>query len=516
MHGTLTMVLIRDSLDEVSSSASSDGEDSGPDLSRDHYEIVGESKLQKLRDVELGIEYTGSRIDRSVLLNEHNLRGTGQPAKPKYYGSSDEDDQAEDRSEERFDGFEEDARGEIQNGATSDTELSDQSGSEGETVINSYQKSKEAEVANRAELRTLLADSQTRVLADIKSYAKADAEKGSAVKTQLQSWDRLLRLRMKLQQGIGAINTFSTQQLADSHSQTGESVKKAEGAAVKLWNGLAHLRGTLPHSGQINHRDSDAAESMKRGALTTTDELYLETSQYHKRVKHWRQSILNKWSSKIRASTVSGGQDRGSDRLRLQTNSEQRGSEVLSGYLATNMTRLMEKMTNPSRVTRDERETSVGDNRIFTTRDEVHDEASRSPEGSQLRYDDTSFYQLLLQDLISRRLDPADASNGFAPDPMLNGSKDILTPHHAIREARVKRTIDTRASKGRKLRYTIHEKLQDYIAPIDTETWGARQREELFGSLLGQRLTLNELNEEDETEADGLRLFAGPPTVNPT
>ena len=81
--------------------------------------------------------------------------------------------------------------------------------------------------------------------------------------------------------------------------------------------------------------------------------------------------------------------------------------------------------------------------------------------------------------------------------------------------------VDVKASKGRRLRYTIHEKIQDFMAPVAEKKlgwWEERQIRELFGSLLGQKKVAEQeidlgrsvglgadgdlLNEED-----GLRVF---------
>lgn len=89
------------------------------------------------------------------------------------------------------------------------------------------------------------------------------------------------------------------------------------------------------------------------------------------------------------------------------------------------------------------------------------------------------------------------------------------------RELKVKKPVDTKASKGRKMRYTMHEKLQNFMAPDDRGTWGERQRDELFGGLLGRKVKLGEDEEgvdgedgdgegsemDGEVEVEGLRLF---------
>jgi protein AATF/BFR2 len=80
----------------------------------------------------------------------------------------------------------------------------------------------------------------------------------------------------------------------------------------------------------------------------------------------------------------------------------------------------------------------------------------------------------------------------------------------------INKKVDTRASKGRKIRYTVHEKLQNFAAPEDRSTWTEAARREFFGSLLGQQGLLQEndvgTNEDqqddgDHAEVDALMLF---------
>jgi protein AATF/BFR2 len=82
----------------------------------------------------------------------------------------------------------------------------------------------------------------------------------------------------------------------------------------------------------------------------------------------------------------------------------------------------------------------------------------------------------------------------------------------AVKEAKMRKTVDTKASKGRKMRYTVHEKLQNFMAPEDRGTWEPDAIDRFFGTLLGQKMTLGEGMEIDEEEAispeeAGLRLF---------
>ncbi|CAK0755430.1 hypothetical protein CCP1ISM_6070001 [Azospirillaceae bacterium] len=83
-----------------------------------------------------------------------------------------------------------------------------------------------------------------------------------------------------------------------------------------------------------------------------------------------------------------------------------------------------------------------------------------------------------------------------------------------------KNVKDTKASKGRKIRYTVHEKLQNFMAAEgdtgrDTAMWTERGKDEFFGSLFGQDKALAEDDNVDMgdgemgdgEEAEALRLF---------
>ena len=71
--------------------------------------------------------------------------------------------------------------------------------------------------------------------------------------------------------------------------------------------------------------------------------------------------------------------------------------------------------------------------------------ASRIPSDPTI-YDDADFYTLLLRELVDQRM--ADSTTGAAPITS-NG-----TSLPSSRQFKVKKSVDTKASKGRKMRYT--------------------------------------------------------------
>ncbi|KAF8920698.1 apoptosis-antagonizing transcription factor [Mucidula mucida] len=106
-------------------------------------------------------------------------------------------------------------------------------------------------------------------------------------------------------------------------------------------------------------------------------------------------------------------------------------------------------------------------------------------------FDDTDFYQQLLRDVI-------DAKNG------VNGPDDWIV---AQKQRKAKKKVDTKASKGRKIRYDVHEKLQNFMVPISVQgAWHDQQIDELFGSILG--LGLENALSNDAPVDDDVRVAA--------
>jgi protein AATF/BFR2 len=118
-------------------------------------------------------------------------------------------------------------------------------------------------------------------------------------------------------------------------------------------------------------------------------------------------------------------------------------------------------------------------------------------------YDDTTLYKTLLNQLVEqRKMDSGRTSGG-----------DSAPAQWVVKEAKMRKIVDTKASKGRKMRFTVHEKLQNFMAPEDRGSWEEQAVDRFFGTLLGQKMTLGEeemeVDEENEIplEEAGLMLF---------
>jgi protein AATF/BFR2 len=338
-----------------------------------------------------------------------------------------------------------------------------------------------------------MASDQKTIAATISQAAKADAAKGRAVKEQRTVFDALLNTRIKLQKGLTVMNEAvvvigeeddGLEGEGEGEKEgNGEAIKAAESAALALWSTLEELRLALTDS----HAKDETKKRKRPSSIsltTSSPSLWARMEELEAESRAHRRAVLDKWSAKVRGASTSLSNARG--KLLGSASGQQTITAVLDAHIATEIGERVSKRSRQS--------------------DGHHEPV----------YDDTIFYQSLLRDLVEQRMSSSDAmTNGLDTLHQLP-SRLPIHPVTGMRNDKVKRDIDTRASKGRKMRFNVHEKLQNFMAPEDRGVWGTRARDEFFASLLGKTASglLGEGDEsasgedsDDDREESGLRLF---------
>ncbi|KAJ6086269.1 Protein bfr2 [Penicillium sp. IBT 16267x] len=516
------------------------GESADVNAGREHYEAVGKGKLRKQDPVTLGKQYAGARISRDALEADsdddpfaaHTDDEDNSDAGSDEAGIEDDSDSSEEKSgakqkklplrtqrkpsmdSSRVSGLEdsdsemEDEEDDLSGSGSDDDDDEDvdeeeeeEDGSEDEDsddderspartkrnsgIVHSGSGSGAAS-DDREELRRLMASDQKTIAATISKAAMADAAKGKAVKQQRSTFDALLNTRIKLQKGLGAINEMAAMvggDNADGEAADDEAIKSAESAALALWSTLEELRIALADA----HSKDDSKKRKRPLPITPTVKsalLWERMADLESESLAHRRSTLDKWSSKVRGNSTSGPNARGK---LIGSASKQSITAVLDAHVAT----------------------EAGDR---------SSKRARQSNGNNLTepepvYEDTVFYQSLLRELVEQRMS-SDAMTGGLDTQL--PSRLNIHPITGMRNDKVKRAdVDTRASKGRKMRFNVHEKLQNFMAPEDRGSWTIRARDEFFASLLGK--TASGLLGEDESGSDeesdedreegGLKLF---------
>jgi protein AATF/BFR2 len=442
--------------------------------------------------VNLGPQYAGTKVRRDAIgddeeddpfnrdFSEEESEDVNEEDEEDDVGSSD-DHNSNAMSEEI--GTSSDEEG---NEEGDDTDLTDDDDVDEDSELPIQRR--QADTVDRSELRKLLADDSKSVAANLSQSMKDDVEKGRAVKQQRTTFDTLLNSRIKLQKSLVAINSLLALNEEDESPDTSSVVDAAEAAALTLWNNLNALRTSL--------QDSQTGSKRSHEEFTQDDlldSIWEESKDYESAQKKQRTTTLDYWASRTRSTTALPHA-----RGRLQQPvKEQTLNDVLTGQLA-DMSRHVAKTRVPRSCAPVQAATSTKNAALVNGADADGAEDTKIPI-----YDDADFYSTLLASLISQR----------SADTAVNLSNLSLQPWQAAREAKTKKVVDTKASKGRKLRYTVHEKLVSFMAPEDRGSWVVRQADELFGSLFGRRIGLAEAQDDEELEEDreveGLRLFGG-------
>ncbi len=324
--------------------------------------------------------------------------------------------------------------------------------------------------ATRAEVRQMLKQDKRSVLAPISQSARADAEKGLAVRQQRRSFDALLNIRIRLQRALVAVNSLSTvtEDLEDGTS----AYQGAEDAALQLWTSLDSFRDSLPLA-------SSETRGQKRKRQVDMDspsaDIWALMDQTEARAGADRKSILAKWSA------------------RIQQNSGAGACRFIAQPSYSLVDTLEVQLLSADRLIK----------RTRTPRSCAPVQAARKTAEDRDIYDDADFYQLLLKELVEQRTaDPAAPTVRWA----------------AIKEAKSRKPVDRKASKGRKLRYAVHDKLQNFMAPEDRTSWEPQAVDRFFGALFGRQTALpggegggGAESDDDAAGAsrdeEGLRLF---------
>ena len=447
-------------------------EDIDPDAAEEDGDIDSEKAFGESDDEKFkGFTFRGSGKPREVNGNKR------RPTAADFMSDSDEDDAGRNKNVSEADetdedilevdaqhaeGTKDDSEGSAEDEGSgedrqdeSDESALDDDDNEMDDASDNGSEDEDAEKARRAELRRIMNEEQKTVVAIISKAAKADAEKGNAVLQQRKAFDSLLSVRIAMQKGLVAANSMAVLEEQDSEDIPDEPYQAAEDAAIRLWNTLDGIRQEV-----IKASGVQTGQKRKRGinSSTSSSVIWERMQDSELATLDNRQTTLEKWSNKVKDTTALP--------LSRKLNSAQPQSKLAS------------------------------------LQDQV---AKKTQEhGGSVTFDDTKFYKILLNNFVDqRRMDavPATGSPNGGPAQFA-----------VVKEAKMRKKVDTKASKGRKMRFTVHEKLQNFMAPEDRGSWEPEAIDRFFGTLLGQKMSLGEdmeVEDEDEIplEEQGLMLF---------
>ncbi|KAJ3479922.1 hypothetical protein NLG97_g8191 [Lecanicillium saksenae] len=483
----------------------------------EHYLNVGKSKLRQKGENSLGPQYRGSKVSRTALEQESSgdddeddededeeeyddpetadleadtaqadedseissndalgesdneklskfvFRGSSKPKKPKSKRATAADYMSGSEDEEEYDEEDdEEDESDIDDGLEAlidgEAEESDDDNEDEESGDEDDEEEEEEEEDNEDDEEEQ-EDKPSKAQPSMNGRTpNADIEKGAAIQKQRKLYDGLLNLRIRLQKALVAANTFSALEDGEEvEDDTTASYDGAEATALSLLSTISALRencGAPIAAGSKRKRDYDVS--------TTSSEIWAQLQEDDRRALKFREKCLEKWSRKVQSVNVAA-------------------PKGLSSRNKTLVDSLHDQLNNP-------------DNRL-TKRTRVPRSCAPAQHAKKIAedekiFDDADFYQLLLKELVEQRtVDSSSNQTSAVPSVVMTAS----------RENRTRKLVDRKASKGRKMRFTVHEKLQNFMAPEDRRQWEQTAIDRFFGTLFGRKLELNE-DEADEDE----------------
>ncbi|KAF5338614.1 hypothetical protein D9611_012816 [Ephemerocybe angulata] len=450
---------------------------------REHYMDVGPSTLRKMADSIADPKYDGVRTSRKTLAEQDELSGEdNEEDEDQREGEGQDDDES---SEEEFQGFgiEGPWSGEEDEDEDEDEESE---GSEEEEYIQPPPKSKPAADTTSAKRSAPEAEEPSGDLTStLKTAREADRRKGKAVAKQIALWDGLLDSRIRLQKAVLATNKLpepSAIKAFQDVPECADALLKLSEEALGLADDLFQLQERLFSSASVTPPPRKRRRTEEEASLATASEGLVESSKssaafeqaYHPQLVQ----NLAKWSSKIQAVAPSvllpsnkGTFSKGKQNLKSAV---QLVDEALLDH-----SKLLSRTQLPPG-------TRIGSEAA---------EDSQGKEETEL-FDDNDFYQKMLRAIIDSRGDGKGTS------------EDWLAIQ---KQKKAKKNVDTKASKGRKIRYDVHEKIQNFMVPVPvTGAWHDEQIDELFSSLLGKGF------ENVAASGDGMEVEDQPLTTVPS
>lgn len=324
-----------------------------------------------------------------------------------------------------------------------------------------------------------------------KEKVDEEVEKGKAVKNQLALWDQLLEGRIKLQKALVTANQLPQRQTFSEFKSKGGAelaaeLKNSHKALKALQRTLAELHDQLLYQNPETRlvslgQDEDQEEIMSSGdedGEGKAPKRKLEMAEYPdfmaKRFatfQPYRDTTLQKWHDKTRLTTGHRSKGFGAfdrnilsqveqvmlDRERLLRRTQTRRSEYhILGKAQT--------PTAPVKYGEEEEQQLLKANTHLKDLDEDI-------------FDDDDFYHQLLRELIERRTSASDPNDQVAMGRQWLAIQKL--------RSKIKKKVDTKASKGRKTRFHVHSKLVNFMAPVDHCAMSDEARSELYRGLFG-------------------------------
>lgn len=301
-----------------------------------------------------------------------------------------------------------------------------------------------------------------------KESASNEVKKGVCVQNQLKIWEKLLEVRIKAQKMLITANSLPDFDSFIELSEIEDSAftDKIEGACDGVYNLLDNLLELQTTLVEKFSESKNVLKSCKRKSEENNGSLLMKRSklaEYADRIEDnydsyskFRNQVLQKWHDRTKSLKDTKNPV---TNLNIMT-------KIENALLGKN------EMIRKTQIYR-------GDYEIYGVEIPNRDDESQEDVHIPDIFDDSDFYHQLLRELIEYKSNFGDNQSEL--------TQKFIELQNV--RSKMKKRVETRASKGRKIRYNVHNKLVNFMPPKDTSEWTEEAKTELFNSLFGRANT---------------------------
>ena len=473
---------------------------------RQHYVDVGPSQMRrKARLTESDVldkpQYQSVKASRAEMFGDDMDGSNGEEVDDdgddeknldddeELYDNSREDAKGEDTEEDEEDDDDENQDISVSMDGDQDEEEDEQDEEdvqEENSVLHSASKdgSKRAKHQHVDAAATVAMQEQESLslMEQIREKRAQDAKKGQDVRKQIKNWEKTLRLRISFQKILTTVSRLPPPVLLSEYfEETPNARDEIDAAAAELEDIATQMLELRLYLWKQNF-SSMSDDLSKHVRVDASASKALEDLEHV--LEPHINTLLTRWSNKISSAPHSRNSS-SSSRLQLRAMNQNVVDQIRQALAGDGMDRLVQR----TQVWRADDMDRLG---VIATASQ-----ESRPTDTEV-FDDSDFYAQLLRDLIDNA--------GIMETGASNAASD------ALMSRKRKRNVDVRASKGRRLRYEVMEKVQNFMPPIPRVTWDDAQTERLFSQLASTTTASTDTKEPESdeptwSENDGFRLL---------
>lgn len=408
---------------------------------------MGKKKLKRMPESDSELEKSDNEEMEEGFMNVHN--GDVDLRDDSDYSNEDLVDEEEDDESEGQDD---------ENSDIDDNEM------EGDDLHNALDVQKGPEMEELEKEYKQLQNEQQDLWGNLKRHKDEELQKGQAVKNQTALWDKTLEFRFLLQKSFTSSNRLPQEPIkslfcaADSsvdeaYSDLITSSKKTLDSILELQQALIANNPSITQFGEANSTGKSGQLEASGNTNGDVDDEWLQIAQMQSSMASFRNKSIDKWHRKTQVTT---GAAAIKDKLHAFNQSI---SEQVSSYMRDPSKMIKGMQQNKSAV-------AVFGN-VPDSNDSIKQEDTHANGDPEL-LDDSEFYQQLLKEFFET-IDPSSSEMAYYAMKRLQTKK--------------RKIVDRRASKSRKIRYHVHEKIVNFMTPrpMNLPSMAPKLFENLFG-----------------------------------